>query len=341
MWAVLFFLAVACGTQPTRPEALRVVSTPAPTGDASVTVDLPTSTPTDEPASRPPAPRPTVATPAPTQKPVAVAPVVPAVGLTAFSGLGSWIDVFDHDDDPGSVVPLVKAAAKRGVRTLYLESARYTSATDIQFPHAFGAAIDEAKAHGMRVVGWYPPGFVDVGMEVRRSLAAIRFVSPKGNRIDGFGADIEYTEAVRDHGVRSKRAVDYSNRLRAAVGASYPMGAIVIPPTSLEANAQRWPDFPWTSLAKSYQLFMPMNYWTAHGKDPQTASDLTKRNIEKTRSLTGKPVHIIGGLGESADVDQVAAYVKAAREGGSLGGGLYDYTTTRSDVWGELLKLNG
>jgi hypothetical protein len=115
---------------------------------------------------------------------------------------------------------------------------------------------------------------------------------------------------------------------------------IVIPPTTLEKDTQRWPNFPWAELAKSYQLFMPMNYWTAHGKDPATATDLTKRNIEKTRKLTGKPVHIIGGLGDSADPKQVAAYVKACIESGSLGGGLYDYTTTRTDVWTELSKLN-
>ena len=52
-------------------------------------------------------------------------------------------------------------------------------------------------------------------------------------------------------------------------------------------------------------------------------------------------MHIIGGLGENADEAQVAAYVRAARESGSLGGGLYDYTTTRPEVWDELQALNG
>jgi hypothetical protein len=192
----------------------------------------------------------------------------------------------------------------------------------------------------MRVVAWYPPGLDDVARDVKRSVAAVRYRSPGGNRFDAFGADIEYTEAVPDHRVRNERAIEYSTKLRAAVGGSYPMSAIVIPPTSLEKNPQRWPNFPWSSLAKSYQLFMPMNYWTAHGADPTTAKDLTKRNVEKTRQLTGKPVHIIGGLGEDADPKQVAAYVSAAVEAGSVGGSLYDFTTTRGDVWTELTKLN-
>ena len=263
-----------------------------------------------------------------------------APSLVAFGGLGAWLDVFDHTDDPKTVIPLIQGAAKRGVRTLYIESSRYTSKTDIQYPKALGAALDEAKARGMRAVAWYPPGLKDVTFEVKRSLAAIRFVSPRGNRFDAFGADIEYTQAVPNHAERNKRAIDYTKRLRAAVGTNYPLAAIVIPPHTLERDTSRWPGFPWKTLAQSYNLFMPMNYWTAFGKSSTTASDLTRYNTEKTRSLTGRPVHNIGGLGDSADRKQVAAYVKAAKAAGSLGGGLYDYTTTRSDVWGELAKLN-
>jgi hypothetical protein len=49
---------------------------------------------------------------------------------------------------------------------------------------------------------------------------------------------------------------------------------------------------------------------------------------------------MIGGLAESADEAQVAAFVAAAIESGSLGGGLYDYATTRTEVWDELQALN-
>ena len=85
---------------------------------------------------------------------------------------------------------------------------------------------------------------------------------------------------------------------------------------------------------------MPMEYWTALGKDTNTAYGITRTDIEKSKQLTGLPVHIIGGLGADADGKQTGAYVKACREAGSLGGGLYDFTTTRNDVWDELRKLN-
>ena len=341
-WALLLLLAAACGTRDAgAPAAHRVVATPDPTGraDVSVTIPDPTPNPTRAAAPKPAAPAPVIAA-APAPKPVLQKPAAPVLGVTSFRALGSWIDVFDHNDDPASILPLVDQMADKGVKTLYLESARYSSATDIQFPKAVGAALDAAKSRGMHVVAWYPPDFTNVDRDVRRSVAAVKFRSPKGNRFDAFAADIEYTQGVPDAKERNKRTLEYTKLLRNASGATYPLAAIVIPPTSLEVNPTRWPDFPWSELKGSYNVFMPMNYWTAREKNPKTAEELTRRNVQETQRLTGKPVHIIGGLGEHSDEQQTAAYVKAARESGSLGGGLYDFTTTRSNVWDELRKLN-
>ncbi len=325
-WLAILLLFGGCAGQQTIASE-RIVTTPL----------LPSPTPSPAPTPAPmPAPTLRIVTPA-TPSPV---PVPLSSSLDAFRALGSWIDVFDHTDDPNTVVPLIKQMASRGVRTLYLESARTSSVTDIQFPDALGAALDEAKSQGMRVIGWYPPAFDDMERDLRRSLAAISFVSPRGNRFDGFGADIEYTQGVPDHAERSRLAVDYSARLRSAAGAGYPLAAIVIPPTSLDYNPKRWPAFPWSDLSPHYDLFMPMNYWTARGKDADTAATLTRTNAAEVKRLTGRPVHVIGGLGEAADESQVMAYVVAARESGSLGGGLYDFTTTRTEVWDELQALN-
>lgn len=324
----LLFAAVACAAPPPAVElaSRRVMATPKPVAKPS-----PTPVPTPARAARPaPAPRPDAGSS------LLAAPAAP---LAAFHGLGSWIDVYDHNDDPASVVPLVHAMADRGVQTLYIESSRYAAPADIQFPNALGAALDAAKDRGLRVVAWYPPAFGDVELDLRRSIAAVRFRSPRGRSFDAFGADIEYPNAVPDHAERSRRAIDYSRRLRAAVGPAYPMAAIVIAPTALERNPGRWPGFPWVELRGLYEIFMPMNYWTGLGKDAGTAASLTARNAVETKRLTGRPVHVIGGLGDSVDEAQAAAYVTAAREGGSIGGGLYDFTTTRAEVWDELHGL--
>jgi hypothetical protein len=325
---VLVLLCFGACAQPRMLASQRIVSTPVP-------APLPTAPPLLTPDPTPGAPAANVTRRAAPQRVLAAPPET----VGAFRGLGSWIDVFDHTDDPATVVPLVRDMASNGVQTLYLESARFGSPADIQFPTAMGAALDEAKSLGMRVVAWYPPAFKDPELDFRRSMTAINYVSPNGNRFDAFGADIEYTEGVPDHSTRSRLAVEYSQRLRTTVGAGYPLAAIVIPPTSLEYNKKRWPGFPWAALRDFYDVFMPMNYWTARSKDPATAANLTQQNAEQVRALTGRPVHVIGGLGESADEAQVGAYVAAAREGGSLGGGLYDFTTTRPEVWDELQIL--
>jgi hypothetical protein len=334
--ALVFLLACACSTGDARPAAHRVTSTPEPTGKASVTVDI--AKPTPVPAKPTPQTTRVAAAVAVPPKP---RPVASAAGLGAYRGLGAWLDVFDHTNEPSTVVPLVRSMAEKGAKTLYLESARYDTPGDFKYPAAMAAALDEAKALGMRVVAWYPPDYKDPKADLKRSIAAIRYRSPAGNRFDSFAADIEYTAGVPDHAKRNKLALDYSKALRKAAGTSYPLAAITIPPSWLERDPSRWPNFPWAKLAKSYDVFMPMEYWTALGADQQTAYNITRTDIQKTRALTGKPVHIIGGLGEDADGKQTAAYVKAVREFKSIGGGLYDFRTTRKDVWDELRKLNG
>jgi hypothetical protein len=327
--ALVLLLASACSSDRII-SAQRVVATPVP--------PPPTRAPTPAPT---PQPTPAAVANAGVRDDVQTVLAAPVETMEVFRGLESWIDVFDHTDDPATVLPLVQGMAGRGVKTLYLETARYGSAADIQYPTAVGVALDEAKALGMRVVAWYPPGFADLERDVRRSLTAINFVSPRGNRFDAFGADIEYTTPVPDHAERSRLAVEYSRQLRAHAGGSYPMAAIVIPPSFLAHRPDRWPAFPWAELRALYDVFMPMNYWTAFGKNPQTAAEQTQRDTGEVRRLTGRPVHTIGGLGESADEAQVAAYVAAALESGSIGGGLYDYATTRPEVWDELQALNG
>jgi DhnA family fructose-bisphosphate aldolase class Ia len=256
-----------------------------------------------------------------------------------FAGLGTWVDVFDIDDDPAKLVGAVRDMAARGVRTLYLESSRFDRPSDVENPHTVAAALREAHSLGMRVVAWYPPSFTDVDHDVRRTVAAVQYVSPAGDRFDGVAADIERTD-VRDTADRNARLIDYSRRVRDQTG-GMPLAAIVIPPTSLAYNPARWPEFPWANIAPSYDVFMPMNYWTYRKRDAETARTLTEQNMAETTRLTRRPVHIIGGEAAQADLAQVAAYVGAALQSGSIGGGLYDWFTTRAEVWDELRKLIG
>src|SRR5436190_591071 len=82
-----------------------------------------------------------------------------------------------------------------------------------------------APAAGMRVVGWYLPGFVDRDADLRRIMEGIDFTTPLGQRVDSFAIDIEAT-AIGSIGLRNASMIKLSRRLRAALGPSYTLGAI-------------------------------------------------------------------------------------------------------------------
>src|SRR5438128_1142667 len=108
--ALVWLLSAACAPS-AHVAAVRVRSEPVPMPTAvrtEVLAHLETPVPT-------PAARAWVETPVPTS-----APVVDR--LASFRGLGSWSDVYDHTDDPSTLVPLVRAMAANSVHTLYLET---------------------------------------------------------------------------------------------------------------------------------------------------------------------------------------------------------------------------
>jgi hypothetical protein len=264
---------------------------------------------------------------------------VPAGGApprdtSAYEGLGTWVDIFD-----GTVLAKPETAVARmrdlGVTTLYLQTSNYTQKVDLVRPAALERFIDAAHANGLRVVAWYLPSLANVARDLRRSLAAVRFRSPKGNAFDSFALDIE-AEVVRSAKTRSTRLLGLSRALRQAVGPNYPLGAIVPSPRGMELRPAYWPGFPYEGLAKSYDVFMPMGYFTYRYKSAAAARAYTEANLEILRTETGNEalvVHAVGGLAGPATLAQVRAFSTAAADGGAIGASLYDYATTSAAEW--------
>ena len=319
---LVFIVVVGCSFAPER-VAMHVRAIPVPTPFATITLETPV--PTHAPVLETPRPSPR-AVPAPRRDPMA-----------PFRGLGSWSDVYDYNNNPASIVPLVRVMAAHGVRTLYIETSRHSDRGDIAYPRALGAAIDAAKSFGMRVVGWYPPDFTNLRFDLRRTAAALRFRSPGGHGIDAFGADIE-DASVKNPAERNRLVGLYSRELRRMAG-TLPLAAVVYPPTQLQRRPDIWPGYPWRTFGAYYDIVMVMHYWTFHTSDPNEVFRSTLRNAALVRALTGRPAHVIGGLAGDANVAEVAAYVSAATEGGSVGGSLYDGRTTSAAEWVALATL--
>lgn len=269
--------------------------------------------------------------------------------LSAFRGLGTWVDVYDYvpgfqsDGGPPPVnVASVDDMADLGVQTLYLQAAqaddRIRGAT--VDPGLLGRFLRRAHDVGLDVVAWYLPRFDDLRADLRRIRALATFRS-RGERFDGIALDVEYTQAVPDPVARSKALVRLARRAGESVD-DRPLGAIVLEPLLLEeVNPQYWPGFPWKRLRDSFEVWLPMSYWT----NRDSASGLrdgfayTEENIRRVRKRIGRPdapVHAIGGIADSAATKDYAGFVRATERRDAIGYSVYDFNTTTSGVWTHL-----
>ena len=266
-----------------------------------------------------------------------------------YGGLGTWIDAFDFDpayqggDAAPAVDPsVVEEFAELGIRTIYLQAARVDD-------RATGRVLDEgllaeflvrAHAHDLEVVGWYLPRFEDVDTDLDRLLAIAEF-EVLGHRFDGVAVDIEYIEGVPDFRERSARLIELSERLRAARPGEA-LGAIVPPPVQIEVvNPSYWPQFPWRALDASYDVWLPMAYWTVRApesgyRDAYRYSEESTRRMRNNIGRDDVVVHIIGGIGDETTVEDLAGLRRAVEDTGAIGGSLYDWASLPEPIRAEL-----
>ncbi|MEI2651496.1 MAG: hypothetical protein V9G12_04905 [Microthrixaceae bacterium] len=143
--------------------------------------------------------------------------------------------------------------------------------------------INKARQRGLRVVGWYLPTFADPAVD-QAHLAATADLG-----VDGIGVDIEST--ATELGLRNQRLIDLSNWLRATYPAM-PLSAIVLPPVVTEIlNLNYWPQFPWKQISTSYDVWMPMSYWTNRtvASGWRDGYVYTRENIDRVRTNLGNP----------------------------------------------------
>jgi hypothetical protein len=138
---------------------------------------------------------------------------------------------------------------------------------------------------------------------------------------------------------RTARLLSLSRLLRKAAGNQYPLGAIIPSPVGMDLLPTYWPGFPYAGLAKTYDAFLPMGYFTYRTKTGAATRAYTEANVELIRTRTGNDaivVHAVGGLAGSATVAQVRAFAAAAADQGAVGASLYDYATTSAAQWRAL-----
>jgi hypothetical protein len=269
--------------------------------------------------------------------------------LDAYRGLGTWVDVFDYVPafQDGGSTPSVTTRnfddmARLGVKTVYLQAAQ----DDDRSPgntidrKLLGRMLRAAHDADLRVVAWYLPRFVDVDADLRRVRALLDFEAD-GERFDGFALDIEANRAVPDTGERNDALIRLSKRIRDRAG-DRPVGAIVLEPVLLEVvNTEFWPEFPWRRLASLYDVWLPMSYWTNRKSDSgyNEGFKYTDENIRRLRNNLDDdeaPVHAIGGIADTALVNDYGGFLRAVKRDDAIGWSIYDYGTTVSSAWPRL-----
>jgi hypothetical protein len=260
--------------------------------------------------------------------------------MVPHEGLGAWVDVYDWTVELGGPVPDVDvddidAMAKAGIQTLYLQTSSSRSSDDVMEPEQLDALIDRAHANHLHVVAWYLPTFVDPARDLRRLVEASKL------RVDGLAVDIESTD-LADLAERNRRVVELSSRLRAAVGGRKALAAITLSSVHQQAvNPAFWPAYPWAELAATYDLLMPMSYWSIRTGDLRNGARYVGEDIDRVRALVGDeiPIHAIGGIADGVSVADLGGMVAAIRERGAIGGSLYDWNTSTPEQWAALRPL--
>ena len=266
-----------------------------------------------------------------------------------FRRLGTWVDVFDYASlDPATAVADMQA---RGVRVLYLSTARFNGTTDFFDEAEAGQWLDAAHAAGIKVVGWYLPAYGNMTRDVRRTVAIADYVSPGGQRFDAIGIDIERLDEVT-RAQFNTRLVTHLQQVRAQTDVV--MGAIVPSPFATDPG-NNWQGFPWADMGRYSDVVLPMALWSfrdgCSGAEvcaftPNQVYAWVADQITRARSLSGRPVSVEGGVDDPGvertpvTTARVSRFVDATIDAGAIGGSHYDYATTADALWTPLERLN-
>jgi hypothetical protein len=272
-------------------------------------------------------------------------PPGPAVGawtVVPHTGLTAWVDVYDWTVELGGATPTVDAdsvdaMADSGIQTLYIQTAHTRSTTEgVMEPERLAPIIQRAHDRHVHVVAWYLPTLEDVDADLAALTASAAL------DVGGLAVDIEST-AVADIAERNRRLLDLSARLRSEIGSDRTLAAITPSAVHIQVvNPDYWPAFPWREVAATYDVLVPMTYWTIRTGALQDGARYVGENLDRVRaSVGGADVVIVpvGGLAEQATLDDLTGMVGAIDERGAPGGGLYDWATANPQQWAALTPL--
>src|SRR5438046_4530162 len=106
----------------------------------------------------------------------------------------------------------------------------------------------------------------------------------------------------------------------------------------MERHPKYWPRFPYTELAQSFDVFLPMAYSSYRVKGRAMSARYVMRSVALLREAAGGdvPVNVIGGIANRMGPSETAGFLDAVGRCGPIGYGLYDFPITSGSTWKAL-----
>lgn len=261
-----------------------------------------------------------------------------------YGGAATWVSIFSGAAVWDHPARHVRAMHQRGVHTLFLQTAssRQPVGTDLFRPSQLARFIHAAHARGMQVVAWYLPPLRRVAREHARAMAAITFRTGRGQRFDGFSLDIEPSATTPRGATRDENLRRLSRRIRASAGEDYPLGAVIPSPLGMAISTRFWPEFPYETIGRFYDVVLPMSYYTYRVRGAAATYSYTMGNVAFLRERLGQDtaIHMIGGNAGDSNGRETAAFVRACNDAGVVGASLWHYANHGPEDWRALRQLH-
>ncbi|HEY9775090.1 MAG TPA: hypothetical protein V6C81_15100 [Planktothrix sp.] len=226
-------------------------------------------------------------------------------------GPGIWVNMWNYPQ--GSTDLYCENLHAKGVRNLFIQTSR-SNTEAITHPEELGQIIESAHRYKIRVIAWSFAELFNPIADADKLVAAARFTTPHGQRLDAVAANLE-----KD--LSPAKVEPYSQHLREALGPTYPTVAVVYSPLN---HAPQVAHIPWKLLDKYYTVLAPMNYWNSKYQKLD-AYTYTIATIQAVREKVGRPdveIHVIGdGMGTHGD--SISQFMRACQQAGATSASIY------------------
>src|SRR4051794_33043424 len=236
-------------------------------------------------------------------------PTLPPSG-TAFDGSGMWI-WYVSKANGGDTNAIIAQARAHGVSTVFVKAGDGGSYWS-QFTPGLVSAL---KAGGLRVCGWQ---YVYGSNPSAEAAVAARAVTQTG-------ADCFVIDAESEYEGRYSQASTYVTKLRAAVGATYPLGLAEFPYVDYH------PSFPYSVFLGpgGAQFNVPQAYWKAIGGGVNAVVDHTYR----FNRPYGRTIAPLGQTYDSPPSAEIVRFRQLSAAAGATGLSWWSWQHTSGAGW--------